>query len=215
MKNLFNIIEKVASEIKEATLMFSTGKDSIVCMHLLYKYQIKFSAVYLYFIPDISFRNSIIEYYEDRFNIKIYQYPQTDISKVFANNSMTSINKKIKKLKQSDIEQFIRKKFDIPFLCYGYKKCDSLSRRGILNTFDGIDNRNKKFYPLADWNNKDVLNYLKQNKLPLPIDYSYGFRDVNIYEGESLQWIYNNFPNDYKKIQTVYPFIDADRIRNE
>jgi 3'-phosphoadenosine 5'-phosphosulfate sulfotransferase (PAPS reductase)/FAD synthetase len=203
------------ASIDEAIVFFSTGKDSIATLDLCCKNIKTVKAVYLYFVKGISFRDKIIKYYENKYRIKIDQYPQVDLSSVFKNNSMTAINKKIKRIKQPDIERYVRQKYDIPWLVYGYKKTDSLSRRGILNTFDGVDCRNKKIYPLADWNNKDVFNYIKKQRLPLPEDYSLGFRDTNFYYGDSLLWIYNNYPADYQKIKKVYPFIDADRLRNE
>ena len=101
---------------------------------------------------------------------------------------------KMKKLKQGDIESFIRNKFNIKWLAYGYRKTDSLERRGILkNVINGIDEKYNKLYPITDWSAKDVMKYIKNEKLLLPIDYNYGFRDINIFKGRSLVWLYNNF----------------------
>ncbi len=56
---------------------------------------------------------------------------------------------------------------------------------------------------------------MKKNKLPLPVEYQYGFRNIDSLDKNSLQFIKNNFPSDYQKIKDVFPLIDTLLIERE
>ncbi len=213
MKDLLKVIKTVASEIDEAIVMFSTGKDSIVTLDLCCKFIPNIKIVHLYFIPGLSYRERFLEYYSKRYNIKIEQYPQVDVSRILHNNTFSNSQKKIDKLKQTDIELFLRKTYNISYLAYGYRKQESLQRRGHLTSCEGFEKKFKRFFPVADWSTNDIFNYIKKEKLPLPVEYSYGFRDINFFEGKSLIWLYNNYPEDYQKVKNMYPFIEAELLR--
>ncbi len=208
----------IASEISEAIIMFSTGKDSIALLDLCCKYMdpSRLKIVHLYFVRGLSWRENLFRHYENRYSITIKQYPQVDVASIYKSKSFSAVNREVKKLTQPEMDRFLRKEFNTSWMMYGYKKTDSLSRRGIISKLgNGIDYRNYKAYPLADWNEKDVFNYCKREKLPLPADYNMNFRDVNFFHGNSLKWVYNNYPDDYNKIVATYPFIEAEYIRNE
>lgn len=213
MKQLFRHAQAIASEISDAIVLFSTGKDSIAMLDLACRYmdRARLVVVHLYFVPGLSWRETIFRHYEKRYGIKIYQFPQVDVSKIIKAHDLTQQH--VKTLRQPDIEAFLRREFNISWLLYGYKKADSLSRRGMLSIIDGIDYRHKKAYPVSDWSEKDVFNYCKRERLPLPADYNSGFRDINTFKGASLDWLYNNFPADYERVKAVYPFVEADRMR--
>lgn len=193
--------------------MFSSGKDSIATLDLCCKYIKKVIAVHLYFVKGLSFRENILKYYSNRYKIPVHQYPQTDVSRIFSNQAFVNTTKDVSKIKQFDIELFIRKKHNISFLAYGYRKNESLQRRGQLSKCDGLEKKFKRFFPIADWTHKDVLHYMKCEKLPLSVEYSYGFRDINFFEGKGLIWLYRNYPDDYERVKQVYPFIDAELMR--
>lgn len=202
---MLDSIKAIAENIDSAIVFFSTGKDSVVMLNLFHKYmQGRFKAIYLYIYKGLKIRENVLKYYEKQYKIKIDQYPQFDVSYM----------KRTKKLKQADIETFIRNKYNIQYLAYGYRKNESLERRGILKYVkNGIDEKYNKLYPVADWSEKDIFKYIKLNKLVLPIDYNYGFRDINIFKGNSLLWLYNNFREDYETIKKQYPLIEGELLR--
>lgn len=205
MKDLYKSIKTIAEHIGSAIVFFSCGKDSIVMLDLFQKYfKGETKIVFLYIHKGLKIREDILRYYENRYNIKIDQYPQFDTGAIFG-----------KKLKQKDIEEYCRQKYNIDYLAYGYRRDESVNRSGILNVTNiGIDERNKKLYPLFHWTKRDVLNYVKQEKLPLPVDYDYGFRDVNIFKGEYLLWLYNNYRDDYEVIKQQYPKIEGELLKS-
>jgi len=207
----FETIKKAASVIDRGCLLFSSGKDSIVTLDLCSKHMNgKFDIVYMYKVKGISFREEILKYYENRFNIKIHQIPHNELM----THQAKSYDKKGKKsYKMGDMEDIIRRKFNVEWLIYGYKKQDFLTRRIQLNQTGLIDDKYKKLYPVGNWTDKEIFYYLEKNKLPLPIEYNYGFNNIDTYKGDALLFVYNNYPDDFKKIQAQYPFIGAELLR--
>lgn len=202
----------MADTIKSVIVFFSTGKDSIVLLDICYKYIRRVEVIFLYLIPNLIYKNKLLNLYEKRYNIKIHQFPQYDISKILKIHSLNNDN--IKVIKQRDIENYCRNEFNIEYCAYGYKLVDSVFRGGILNDkncINGINQREKRIYPLMRWNNKDIMLYIKNNKLPLSFEYDYGFRDINIFKGASLEFIRRKSPLDYQKIINFYPFLQYER----
>jgi 3'-phosphoadenosine 5'-phosphosulfate sulfotransferase (PAPS reductase)/FAD synthetase len=183
-------------------VMFSTGKDSIVMADLLVKgYSGKKEFVFLYFVEGLEIKQRIIEHYEKRWKIKIHQQPHFD--------SMAL--KTGKKYKMADIEHGLRAKFNISYIAQGVRRDESMARRGMLAHLPyGIDEKYKKLYPVVDFSAKDIMAYIKLNKLPLPVEYSHGWKhDFSVPDVDGLVYLKNNFPNDYKKVIAEFPQLEA------
>jgi 3'-phosphoadenosine 5'-phosphosulfate sulfotransferase (PAPS reductase)/FAD synthetase len=197
-------VKQISEILKNEPLivMFSTGKDSIVMADLLIKgYSGKMEFVFLYFVEGLEIKQRIIEHYEKRWNIKIRQQPDS-----------TALSLKTgKKYKMSDIERGLRDKFNISYIAQGIRRDESLARRGMLKHLPyGIDEKYKKIYPIADFSAKDVMAYVKLNKLPMPIEYSHGWkRDFYVPDVDGLIYLKNNFPNDYKKVIAEFPHLEG------
>lgn len=84
----------------------------------------------------------------------------------------------------------------------------------MLNSYENYSNPDgTKVYPLSDWNNKEVIQYIKKHRLIEPIKYgntgntrSQG-ADVN--DISYLLWIKKNYPNDLAK--TIQEWPDVER----
>jgi sulfate adenylyltransferase subunit 2 len=119
---------------------------------------------------------------------------------------------KHKQFNLSKTADLVCEKYGFEYCFFGFKKSDGLSRRLMLNTYEGscINRTTKKVYPLANWKNKDVLAYIKTKKLLTPVKYG-DLRscDVNPKDGEYLSWCKNNYPNDLQKILKTFPLSGA------
>ena len=197
----------MASSINDGAIcFFSTGKDSVVMLDLIQRFfkRPDHEYIFLYMYKGLFIRETVLSHYSKRYKIEFQQYPQFDVS-----SRITG-----KKLKQANIEKFIRAKHNKIWMFYGYRKTESLERRGMMAHIDnGIDWKYKKLYPIADWSARDVLAYIKRNRLVLPPDYRSGFRDINSFKGEALLWLYNNYRGDYEIIKAQYPGIEGELIR--
>jgi 3'-phosphoadenosine 5'-phosphosulfate sulfotransferase (PAPS reductase)/FAD synthetase len=183
-------------------VMFSTGKDSICMTDLLMQgYSGPKEFVYLYFVQGLEIKQRIIDYYETYWHIKIHQQPDP-----------TSLSMKTgKKYRLADVEHGLRAKYNISYIAQGIRRNESMARRGMLAHLPyGIDERNKKLYPIADFSDKMVMSYVKLHKLPLPIEYNHGAKhDFSVPDVDDLVYLKNNFPNDYRKVIEEFPHLEA------
>jgi sulfate adenylyltransferase subunit 2 len=183
-------------------VFFSTGKDSIVMSDLLVKgYSGPKKFVYLYFVKGLEIKQRIIDYYEKRWQVHIHQQPHYRYLSL----------KTGKKYKQADIEHGLRARYNISWIAQGVRRDESLARRGMLAHLPyGIDERNKKLYPIADLSAKQVMAYIKLNKLLLPPEYQHGLKhDFSVPDVDLLVYLKNNYPNDYKKVIAEFPHLGA------
>lgn len=191
-------------------IMFSGGKDSIVVLDLFMRYfpkeQIK--VVHYYFVPCLSIKERVLTWYEEKYNIEIIREPD---SKTIALQSGK------KSYSQANQEAVLRKKYNVKYLAQGIRKQDSMARRGMLaNLPYGIDERNGKLYPIAEWTTKQVMSYIKLNKLMLPVEYSIGWdHDFYIPNATGMLMLKNNFPEDYNKVIAVFPQLESMAKRVE
>jgi len=195
----------MANNLDSVVVYFSTGKDSAAMLSLFQKFMPgRYSPVFLYYYKNLEIRESVLRHYEQRFNINFLRLPQYD-------KAAKTINTKIK---QADIDAYCRDYFKTPWVAYGYKALDSLARRGMLwNTDNGIDWKYKKLYPLYRWSDKQVMQYIIKNNLPIAPDYAYGYRDINVFKGEAVVWLYKNYRADYERIRKQEPDIEGELIR--
>lgn len=205
-------IKYMAQVLKDepVLVLFSGGKDSIVALDLCMRYfkRSQVEVLHYYFVPDLSIKERVLTWYESKYGIKIIREPD---SKTIALQSGK------KSYKQADQEAVIRKKYDVKYLIQGIRKQDSMARRGMLaNLPYGIDERNGKLYPISEWTTKQVISYIKLNKLMLPVEYSMGQnRDFYIPNAEGMLMLKNNFPEDYNKVIAVFPQLEPMAKRVE
>lgn len=190
--------------------MFSTGKDSLAMLDLAAQYMPgRFTCIHQYFYPELSYRDKFISLIEKRYGVEIHREPHPEMRYLLQKEGV-----QVSKLSFVQDEDRLRDKYGIAWIMYGYKKADSLFRRGMLKHLEyGIDEKSHRSFPLGEWSENQVMQYLKTKKIPLPIEYQHGYRDINIFSGAAVIWLYNNFREDYDNIKTRYPSIEADLLK--
>lgn len=195
----------------------ATGKDSICLLNLLSDFIIQ--PVFMYLVPDLDYENKYIEIAEKKYNVKFYKTPHYALYS-FIKNGYLGIkqDKSIRQMKISQIDSFIKEKFNIDWSIYGFKKSDGVTRRLMLNGYkDGLCHSTKKVYPLMDLKNKDVLNYIKDNGLMQPFNYSKTkpSSGCDVSQPEFLAYIKKHYPNDLKKIFNQFPHCEVILFKHE
>lgn len=122
-------------------------------------------------------------------------------------------------LKVTDIEHVARLKTGLRWIGVGYKKNDSLERRGMLTDwykrYGGPANPDRGVYtPIDDWSHKDVREYLAEHNIVIPsIDKSGGQSGIST-APHSMAWMRENWPDDYQRMLKVFPYAvaQADRV---
>ena len=134
---------------------------------------------------------------------------------------------------QDAVERLKKSEFDIALLDInlpdgnGLHLCDEIRGRGqhtyimfitandkegdMLKGYEanGYEN-NGMCYPLADWTQKDILSYMKQNSLPEPVRYSLKASSGVGFNLDCMLWLEKNYPQDLQRIYKVFPM--AERI---
>jgi sulfate adenylyltransferase subunit 2 len=213
-------IDRIREQTDTAVLFCSFGKDSLVLLDLLYPRFDKVICVFMYFVKGLEHIEKYIRWAKVRYpGIIVDQVPHWNLSYIFNSGMFCTMNPKVKILRMTDIDRAIKLKYDTGYIFYGMKKADSMNRRVMLNTYVNYE-AHGKVYPLADWKQKDVLSYMKQNKLPEPVRYSKnksGGVGLNI---ECFLWMRENCPQDLKRVLRAFPLsekllFEHDRKQHE
>jgi phosphoadenosine phosphosulfate reductase len=78
-----------------------------------------------------------------------------------------------------------------------------------------VDVKRGRFYPVANWNKKDILAYIKIHKLRIGRDSrAMGYSYPGI-EQEALTGLKHHFPEDYGRVISWFPMAEAAVFRQE
>lgn len=221
-----DVIRRARYETDAINIAFSCGKDSIVIADLCFKWFKRIAIFHMHVVPGISFHQQYIKFAEKRFASKLVcpciQIPHWCLSKLLVAAALRPDNlpsENIPSIRVRDIEVAVRKKTGIQWFAWGQKKADSLERRAMLNVTSGVDINSSRCYPIAEWSDRAVIEYLKEKKIPLSADYGWPNAAGRSYgghlEGEYLKLVKDNSPADYERIKKMFPFVEAEIFRHE
>lgn len=197
-------------------IAYSGGKDSLALVDLCVRNGKRVECFFMHFLPDMDYSRYWIEYAIRRWGVTVRSYQHWNTTYFLRRGVFrTGPDTSIPKLTIGDIERTAREDSGIEWIGYGYKKIDSLQRRGFLTHDwpDGINPERKCFAPLAEWNNTEVKAYLSRRRIPIPgID---GKRSTGIsLMPTCLAWLRDEWPDDYKRVLKVFPLAEAQADRS-
>ena len=212
-KDLFESTKAIARKCDSLIVFVSAGKDSAVMLNLLCRFmrpeQLHVYHLY-YFYPILSFHKKYFDLLERRYGVKVNYLAHYDLQQKIKSRKRT------RKLKQSDTEAFLRQKHNTKWCVWGYRKDESLERRGMMAHIpDGIDHQHGKVYPLINWNQPSIIKYVESQSIPLSVEYGYGLRDMSVMKGEQVYWLKENYPKDYEVLSKEYPYLKSELIKIE
>lgn len=225
------IIREVAGQFKKPVLLFSGGKDSIVLAHLIHKafYPAKIPFSFLHvdtghnFPETIEFRDRFIEKLNANLIVRYVQdsidqnKAQEETGKYASRNSLQTVTL------LDAIEEF---SFDA---CLGGARRDEEKSRAkerifsIRDAFGQWDYKkqrpepfqflngkialgeNVRVFPISNWTEEDIWNYIEQENLELPSIYFAHERDLVFRDGSYLAQspFLNTVESDVFEKQTV------------
>lgn len=114
---------------------------------------------------------------------------------------------------QREMYDLARAHFGIEWVATGEKKNDNMLRRACMMLRGQWDWARMCYYPLMDWSDAQVWNYLRLRHIPVPADYLRA-RDVGsgsfaTITGKSLYYLRKHFPRDYEYLSSIYPLAGA------
>ena len=204
------VIKRIADKTDECLLFCSLGKDSLVVLDLIYPHFKRVVCVFMYFVKDLEHVDMFIRYVQSRYpRIEFVQVPHWNLTYVLRGGLYCVPNPNVKLLKLADVVSAVRHKYNIPYCFLGMKKADGMNRRLMLNGYVETFYENKGLvYPLAEWNQRDVLSYMKQHRLPV----RYGKKASNGvgFNLDCFLWMREHYPQDLQKVYKAFPM--SERI---
>lgn len=194
---------KTHAKITDSVIVgFSGGKDSLVTLDLCARYFKNVKAYNLYTVPGLSFQERCLRTYEELYDIEIIRLPNPDVSERLQKGIFTPANKDVPKIYFQDIYDYLRIETNMYWIAGGERISDSIERNAMLKKVGSADFKMGRFYPVAYWKEKEILNYIKVRKLPY-FDMREGFLPEQLYQ------IREFFPEDWERLTRLYPFMGA------
>lgn len=229
--DLYNVVK---SESDRLVMSFSCGADSIAMfLRVLESEQFDMSNgayFYYWFLPEVPWIEEWISYFESLYNIKIIQLPNPifvlDQATAFLKKPITvmataELQKTQHKYMKNDkgfLERAVKVNQGIPTKAYtaiGIKQGDSAIRRITLRKNGPLNTKKRKWYPIHDFENGDVIDIIKRHGVKAPYDYDlFGISFENL-DYRFSKPIKDNCPKTYEIMKRWYPLIDMYIARNE
>lgn len=194
---------------------FSGGKDSLVCLDLAVKHFKRVVPFFLFLVPDLRCIDERLQKAVDIYKLKIVTYPHFLLFNLMAQGiyckKTLSSARWMREFGLTDIYKAIIHDTGINLIINGAKESDSLWRRQKFFKFYTFENA---VYPLRKWRKNDVLAYLKMNGIPMPATSAGGSTGIDL-STPSILWLNDNYPDDFMKMQSYFPFVGAVVKRRE
>lgn len=194
-------------------LFYSGGKDSLVLLDLLSRYNFKtIVCCFMYLVKDLEHQKPHLNWIKKYKNTELLQYPHWSLSLDRQGAYYMHTNKKTRStptVKLTDIYKKAKKDTGINWIVNGAKRADSFNRRIWLGSlkFNAISTKSQVVYPLSYWKKADVVQYIKMHGIMRPITYpGRNKRSVGLdITTEILVWLRDNYPGDLEKVLKEYP----------
>lgn len=193
----------------------SGGKDSVAALDVCRRAGIETVGYFMYIVKGLSYQDEYIDYLSERYHTPIFRYPHPDRVMLLREGRYCLAQDHLPKLEFRDIWEAARRDTKTEWIVTGEKKRDSLERRAQLVSWGNIQPARHRGFPLAEWSNKDVYEYLTKHNVPLSPEYQIMGHSVNGFlSGETLEWMHDHFPDDYQKVLRDFPLAESSRIRH-
>lgn len=212
---LFDPIKTMSKLTDSVVVGLSTGKESVVTLDLCCRYFKNVSAYHMYICKNLGFVERTLQWYENKYGIEVLRLPHPDLCEFFHYGSFRPGDESFPIMSFNEAFNYIRVTTDTFWIACGERAKDSVFRLGLINTAGSIDENRGRFYPLAQWNKKEVLEYIKHHRLKLGEESRYLGSSFYGLHGKCLIQIKKHFPEDYEKLLHLYPFAEAGVKREE
>lgn len=188
------------------------------------------SYFYYWFLPGVPWIEDWIDYFEDKYGVKIIKLPNP----IFVNDQgigflqpplqaaatamLQKTNYRYWKNDKAFLEHAVKVNQGLPestLTAVGIKQGDSAMRRIQLRKNGGLSANRGKWYPIHDFENRDVIDIIKRHGVKVPYDYElFGISFENL-DYRFSKPIKDRAPETYRIMKQWYPMIDMYIARHE
>lgn len=207
LEQAHDTIRFVREKTDECLVFNSCGKDSLVTLDLVAPYFRRVVCVFMYFVPGLEHIEKFLSFSLRRYrNVEVLQLPHWNLSYVKRGGMYCIPDPKQKLLKLRNVIDQAREQTGINPVFLGMKKADSMNRRLMLNTYEAAHYTNGGMaYPLATWTQKEVLAYMQQKRLPMPVRYGKNASNGIGFNLDCFLWMEKNAPADLRRMYEAFP----------
>lgn len=212
--------QKSTEDAQQVLVGLSGGKDSLVTLDLAVQVfgSANVVAFAMYLVRGLRCFEGPIEIAAARHRIAVEYVPHWTLGNMMKYATLMSHRGDAhlwRDTKLVDIEQLVRQRTGVDWIVYGHRAGESIERRGMLNRCQGFNSDARRVYPVWRWRTEDVWSYMGARAIPPPPTFGkHRLSGVDL-RPETLLYIREHFPDDYRKILEVFPFAEAQLRRWE
>lgn len=202
-----SVIDEIRKRTDEIAIALSLGKDSLVTLDLCYGKFKRIVCFYMYFVPGLEHMERWIRWTRSRYpGIELVQIPHWNLSYLLRSGLYCAPQPKVKLINLADVCKAVRENYGVQYVFLGMKKADGMNRNLMLKGYAHSNYiNNDMVYPLAEWNQREILTYMKSRGLPEPVRYSLKASSGLGFGEDCFLWLREHFPQDLLKIYQAFP----------
>ena len=131
---LFRSVETAAAITDSVLVAFSGGKDSVVTLDVCMKHFAHVEGFFMYQVRGLSFQESILRYYEDKYGIPIHRIPHFELSQWLRYGLFRPCDFDCPIVSVKETYDYMRENTDIWWIAAGERIADSVWRRAMLTS---------------------------------------------------------------------------------
>lgn len=185
---------------------------------------------YMYYVPGLPFVEDYLSYFEEHEHVQIARVPHNLFLEALANwhfqsplraaaiEALQKTKYSFVPMSKEAIEDYVKASCGMPedaYTCVGVKAGDSAMRRMAMRKTGGLNTNKRKFYPIADFEQRDVVDIIKRHGLKVPIDYElFGISYENL-QYRFAKVLSEQCPKSWAICREWFPAIDLSIARYE
>ncbi|MDB6024024.1 MAG: phosphoadenosine phosphosulfate reductase [Verrucomicrobiales bacterium] len=219
-QDTFKALEAQAKRTPEILVGYSGGKDSRAVIDICRKVFPSVKAFFMYTVPGLSINEEAMSYCKEKWGVEPAMLPDWRTIMDIKDGRWCDVSNVMDGFPDLDLKSAFAYAMDVTgttIMATGMKDADGLPRRQFFaNIRDGADPVwDHVIHPIRKWTKKDVLDYLKVNNIPLP-DAEEGAVTSGVgLDHDSLCWLHDKYPDDFKKLLGWFPYAEAAIKRRE
>lgn len=202
----------------QIVVAFSGGKDSWAAINLTCQVfgNENVHAYNLFLIPDLECELREIRRVKYRYGITVHRFPHPGLATMLAAGHLQPTPTKFRrKYKHSDVYRNIRNITGCSWIVFGHRMDESLERRAMIKSAQGLLKKDRKAYPLWDWKKHDVYHYLKAAKISAPEQFTEDDTTGFTLGPQTMLYLREEYPEDYRKALQMFPFLEVQYHREK
>jgi len=129
---LFRSVETAAAITDSVLVAFSGGKDSVVTLDVCMGHFAHVEGFFMYQVRGLSFQESILRYYEDKYGIPIHRIPHFELSQWLRYGLFRPCDFDCPIVSVKETYDYMRENTDIWWIAAGERIADSVWRRAMI-----------------------------------------------------------------------------------